>query len=369
MFSKINIYLIKNFFISFVVVFLIFAALLIIGDFVEQFRKSTGKNVPINIIFQLAVLNFFSLVEFIMPIVAFFAALLSFILLIRNSELLIISSIGISNLKILTPPMIIYFIIGIFFVTIINPLSAVFYDRYTELEYRYIAKSDKFASITKNGIWLKQFNQEKNVSSVLYAQQVSNNGTTLLNFMLLEYDENGAFQGRLDGRKANLQNGFWKINDVQISPKYNQASFENALEYDTNIKPSDITNSLSSPQSISVWKMGTFINFLESLGYSAREFKLYYYNLIILPFFLSFLVLLASSIIIDLKQNSKLSKTILIAFVIIFIIYFLSNLLDALGSSSQISPITAKITTPLFVLVISFIFFNYSYFKRRKLKL
>ena len=86
MLSKINIYLAKHFFISFVIVFLIFAALIIIGDFVEQFRKSTGKDVPIEIIFQLAIFNFLSLVEFVIPIVAFFSALLTFILLIKNSE-------------------------------------------------------------------------------------------------------------------------------------------------------------------------------------------------------------------------------------------------------------------------------------------
>ncbi len=211
MFSKINIYLAKNFFISFVIVFMCFAALIIIGDFIEQFRKSTGKDVPIKIIFQLAIFNFFSLIEFIIPIVAFFAALLTFILLIKNSEFLIINSVGISNTKVLIPAVLIYFVIGIFFVTIINPLSAVFYDRYTELEYRYIEKSDKFASITKNGIWLKQFNNDKNISSVLYAQQISNNGKTLLNFMLLEYDDKGAFQGRLDGKQAYLEDGFWSM--------------------------------------------------------------------------------------------------------------------------------------------------------------
>ncbi len=367
MFSKINIYLAKHFFISFVIVFLIFAALLIIGDFVEQFRKSTGKDVPIKIVFQLAIFNFFSLIEFIIPIVAFFAALLTFISLIRNSEFLIISSVGISNIKIIIPAMIIYFVIGIFFITIINPLSAVFYDRYTELEYRYIERLDKFASITKNGIWLKQFNNKKNISSVLYAQQISNNGSTLLNFMLLEYDEKGAFQGRLDGKKAYLENGFWIMDDVQISPKYSQAAFKIKHKYVTNIKSSDITNSLSSPESISIWKMRKFINFLEDLGYSALEFKLYYYNLIILPFFLSFLTILASSLVLDLKQNNKITKTIIIAFIIIFIIYFLSNLLNALGSSSQVSPFMAKIITPIFVLMLSFIFFNYSYLKRRKI--
>ncbi len=363
--SKINLYLAKNFFTSFVIIFLIFASLLIIGDFVEQFRKSTGKGVPIKIIFQLAIFNFFSLVEFIIPIVAFFASLLTYILLIRNSEYLIISSVGLSNARILIPAVVIYFLIGIFFVTIFNPLSAVFYDRYTELEYKHIAKSDKFASITKNGIWLKQFNDEKSISSVLYAQQISNNGTMLFNFMLLEYDENGAFQGRIDGQKAYLKSGYWAMNDVQVSPKYGQASFNVELEYSTNIRPSDITNSLSPPESISFWRMGKFINFLEDLGYSARDFRLYYYNLIIMPFFLSFLAVLAFSLLKDFRQDSKLTNKIISAFIMIFIIYFLSNLLDALGSSSQISPLIAKLTPSLFVLVTSIIFFNFSNIKKK----
>ena len=126
MFSKINIYLAKNFFISFVIVFIVFATLLVIGDFVEQFRKSTGKGVPLKIIFQLAIFNFFSLIEFIIPIVAFFSTLLTYILLIRNSEFLVISSVGISNIRVLIPAIIVYFIIGLFFITTIYPLSAYF---------------------------------------------------------------------------------------------------------------------------------------------------------------------------------------------------------------------------------------------------
>ena len=113
--------------------------------------------------------------------------------------------------------------------------------------------------------------------------------------------------------------------------------------------------------------MGKFINFLEDLGYSAREFKLYYYNLIVLPFFLSFLTILASTLALDIRQNSKITRTIISAFVLIFIIYFLSNLLEALGSSSQISPVAAKIITPIFVLVLSFAMFYYSYLKRKKI--
>ena len=50
MFSKINYYIFKKFLYSFLITFIILAAILFIGDFVEQFRKTAGKNVPLNII-------------------------------------------------------------------------------------------------------------------------------------------------------------------------------------------------------------------------------------------------------------------------------------------------------------------------------
>lgn len=366
MLSRLNIYLIKNFLVTFFIVFAIFAALIIIGDFVEQFRKSTGKSVPIKIIFQLALFNFFSLISFIIPIVSFFGALFTFIYLIRNSEFLILSSSGLSLFRVILPAAILYFCLGIFFITIINPLSAVFHERYVELEYKHIAKLDKFASITKNGLWLKQFNKEKNVSSVLYAQQILDNGEILKNFMLLEYDQRGIFQGRIDGAKASLSNNIWEMEDVQISPKYGRANYKEKIQYETNIKPNDITDSLSSPKSISLWRMGKFIYFLEDLGYSARDFKLYYYNLLLMPFLISCLVVLAAAIVSELKHNQKYSRVILISFILIFFIYFLSNLFDALGATGQLNPFFSKIITPVMVFTISMVLFQISFFRKKK---
>ena len=172
MLNKINLYILKKFFYSFILTFLIFSVILFIGDFVEQFRKSTGKNVSLSIIFQLTLLNFLSLVYFTLPLIVFSSSILAYLGLIKGSEKIIINSVGISNIKITLPAITLYIFLGIFFITIINPLTALFDERYSELEYRYIDRVDKFASITKNGLWLKQDNQEKNLSSVLYAREI-----------------------------------------------------------------------------------------------------------------------------------------------------------------------------------------------------
>ena len=325
MLNKLNLYILKKFFYIFLLTFLVFAVILFIGDFVEQFRKSTGKNIAVNIIFQLTLFNFLSLVYFTLPLTVFTASIITFLSLIRGSEKIIINSVGISNFKIALPIMILYVCLGIFFITIINPLTALLDEKYSELEYKYIDRVDKFASITKNGLWLKQENDENGFSSVLYAKRIKQQGTNIYDFMILEYDNNGSFQGRLDGEYAVLYDGFWKMNNTQITPKFGSAKFEQNYVYKTNIKPEDITDSLSSPSNISIWRLVTFINFLEGLGYSAVDFKLHFYDLVFLPLFMASLALLASSLVKNLNQNDKFTNIIIFALIIIFFIYFAST--------------------------------------------
>ena len=84
MLSKLNIYILKKFFYSFLITLFVLAALLFIGDFVEQFRKAAGKNVPINIIFSLTALNFPNLIYFTLPLIAFTGSIIAFMLLIKG---------------------------------------------------------------------------------------------------------------------------------------------------------------------------------------------------------------------------------------------------------------------------------------------
>ena len=74
MLNRLNIYILKKFLFAFFVTFLIFTIILIIGDFVEQFRKAAGKEIAINIIMQLTFYNLPNLIQFTMPLTAFFGS-------------------------------------------------------------------------------------------------------------------------------------------------------------------------------------------------------------------------------------------------------------------------------------------------------
>ena len=72
-----------------------------------------------------------------------------------------------------------------------------------------------------------------------------------------------------------------------------------------------------------------------------------------MPLIIVGFVLLASSIVIDIKQNDKFFKVVVTSFLLVFIYYFFSNLMNTLGSNSKLPPLLSAIITPLLLFSIS----------------
>ena len=109
MFSKLDIYLLKNFIYSFLIVFTLFTLLVFFSDLIEQFRKSTNKDVPIDIIFRLTFLNTPILIFSTLPVVIFFSTIFGYLKLIRSSEYIVMGSSGISSIQSAKTPIITFF--------------------------------------------------------------------------------------------------------------------------------------------------------------------------------------------------------------------------------------------------------------------
>jgi len=364
MISKLNIYLLKNFIYTFLIIFTLFLLLVFFSDLIEQFRKSTNKNVPISIVFRLTFLNAPFLIFSTLPIVVFFSTVFCYLKLIRSSEYIVMVSSGVSSLQLTKAPIAIFFLISLIFVIIINPLSAVFQKEFQELDYKYIKRVDRLTSISKNGIWLMQENKN-GLTNIIYAKNIEDDGATLIDFMLLEYGADNELKGRIDGEVAKLINEKWLMSKLLFTKKNQAPVYYNYLEYSAFINKNDIKNSLSAPEMMSFLQLGSFIYILEKLGYSANDYKIYFYNILLMPFVTLGFVLLANSIIIDIKQNDKFTKVIVTSFLLIFIYYFVSNLMNTIGSNSKMSPLLSTVITPFLLITISIALNKYKSLNRK----
>jgi lipopolysaccharide export LptBFGC system permease protein LptF len=264
-------------------------------------------------------------------------------------------SSGISSLQLTKAPILIFFIIGLFFVIIVNPVSAIFQKDFQELDYKYIKRVDRLTSISKNGIWLMQENVN-GITNIIYAKNIKDEGSTLIDFMLLEYSSKNELKGRIDGKVAKLSKEKWLMNDLLITKKDTEPLYYENYEYNAFINKEDIRNSLSAPEMMSFLQLGNFIYILEKLGYSANDYKIYYYNILIMPIVIIGFVFLANSLVIGVKQNDKFMNVIVTSFFMIFAYYFFSNLINTLGSNSKLPPFLSSIITPILLFSMSIIY-------------
>ncbi len=358
MISKLDIYLFKNFIYTFLIVFTLFTLLIFFSDLLEQFRKSANKNVPIGIIFRLTFLNAPFLSFNTLPIVVFFSTIFCYLKLIRSSEYIILGSSGISSLQLTKVPIIFFFSVSLIFLFIINPLSAIFQKDFQDLDYKYIKRVDRLTSISKNGIWLMQENT-MGITNIIYAKSIEDDGATLIDFMLLEYNLNNELSGRIDGEIAKLGSEKWSMNNLLLTRQDENPVYHEYFEYNAFISTEDIKNSLSAPEMMSFLQLGSFIYILEKLGYSANDYKIYFYNILLMPLIIVGFVLLANSIVIDIKQNDKFTKVIATSFLLIFIYYFISNLMNTLGSNAKFAPFLSTLITPCLLIALSVIVSRY----------
>ena len=364
MFSKINIYLFKNFVYTFLIVFILFTMLLFFSDLIEQFRKATNKEVPIKIILKLTLLNAPSLSFSTLPIVVFFSTILCYLKLIRSTEYIVMSTAGISPFQLSKAPIAIFFTIGIIFVFIVNPVTAVFQKDFQELDYKYIKRLDRLSSISKNGIWLMQ-ESAQGLTNIIYAKNIKDNGSTLIDFMLLEYDDNNKLVGRIDGKTAKLISDKWLMQDLLLTQKDEKPLFYPYYEYSTYLDKEDIKNSLSAPEMMSFLQLNNFIYILEKLGYSANDYKIYYYNILLMPIVIVGFVILANSIVIGIKQNDRFTKTIVISFLMMIIYYFCSNLMNTLGTNAKLPAFISTLVTPIMLFSLALTMIKYKTLKRK----
>ena len=120
-----------------------------------------------------------------------------------------------SNFSIILVPGILSIILGIFFITLINPITAVLVKKYESIKKCLLTKKIKIilAAITENGIWIKEKNLEKNY--IIKATSLKNK--ELVNVTIYEFDNNNNFIKRIESEFVDISSQNWiLINSTAI---------------------------------------------------------------------------------------------------------------------------------------------------------
>ena len=346
----INNYLIKQFLKLTLNITFFFFCLGFIVNLFEELNLFKDHDVGINIPIILSLLFVPSLIYNVFPFIILLTGIWFFLGLKRTDEIIALKISGMSNLSVILVPAILSIVLGIFFITLINPITAVLVKKYESIKSVYYEKEkDYLAAVTENGIWIKEKNLEKNY--IIKATSLKNK--ELVNVTIYEFDNNNNFIKRIESEFVDISSQNWiLINSTAIDKDGKDVSddIEN-LKYKSIYDVKMITSLYSNLDTISFWNLESEIELLKERGYSTNEMRAKWHRSYAFPFFILSMVLISAffTLGIDFKENNW--SYVFISIITSVLIFYFNDFSAALGKTGKL-PIEVSVWMPIVIIFI-----------------
>jgi lipopolysaccharide export system permease protein len=340
-----SIYLALQYLYWLVGVFLIFMAIAMLFDVVEMLRRTADKdNISLGFVIYMSALKLPFLAQTTLPFMTLFAAMLTYWRLARANEAVVARAAGISAWQFILPAFLITIVLGVIAVTLINPLAAAMLEKFQKVEAEHIKNRTSMISVSQNGLWLRQ-NDGIGGHSVIHALRVSPIKLVLRDVIIFRFDENNHFIARIDAPAVALRDGFWLIPEGWRSTTKPATNPVVNMRIPTDLTKNNILESFSSPDTMSFWRLPAFIKTIETAGFSGHRHRLHYYALIAYPVLLASMIFIAASFTLRINRRTGTSAALLGGISCSFALYFVTDIVHALGLSASV-PILLAAWTP-----------------------
>src|SRR5258708_1183053 len=147
----------RQFLLSFLGVFVGLLTVVFLFYLIELLRRAaTLPAATLGMVIRLSLLKQPKLAQEMIPFVVLFSAMIAFFRLARTQELTVVRAAGVSVWQFLLPVVTGVLIIGAFTLAVINPVSAVLYARYEQLEAQIFRGQSSMMAVSSAGGWLGQ---------------------------------------------------------------------------------------------------------------------------------------------------------------------------------------------------------------------
>lgn len=264
--SILGTYLIKQTILNFLYVLAVICAIIMMFDMIEILRKTSGKyDVSVLFFVQYVVAKLPETVDKIIPFVVMVSAMITFWRLSKSNEFVIIRATGVSIWGVLTPVLLAVLAIGVFWVALINPISAKLYEVKETLSYRLSTNNPNAFLFSNKGLWIRE-GKEDNVVAIINASglNLQDDVLWLHDVSIIEIDERTQVKRRIEAFVATLEDGQLNLRDVRIYKSGQKAEILSHIQYPTEMNLQRIKDNFVDPEAISFWNLPDTIDFYEA---------------------------------------------------------------------------------------------------------
>lgn len=335
-----------------------FVFLVLLLTMIENLRRAANGGEGTAFAFQLSLLQAPAFLSKVFPLALMLAALWTFLGLSRSSELIIFRSAGVSAFKFLLYPVITAALIGVFAVTIFNPIVAATSEHAGKMLDRLSRGGSNVLSLSDEAVWLRQGGEAG--QTVIEARRVSTDGTALFGVRMHQFDTNNTLFARIEADTATLDHSKWVLRGVsrwQISASNTQplgeAEHLSQLSLPTNLSQERILDSFAPPETVSIWELRSFIKSLERSGFSALRHRIYFQTELARPALFAAMVMIGAAFSLRHMRFGQTGIMVLTAIFSGFLLYFFKDLAESLGNAGTIPVVLAGWTPPIVAILLA----------------
>lgn len=344
-------YIAKRYFGGFLLTLAALSVIIFLAEILELIRRASSQpDVTFQLVLQMTVLKFPHTLQKLIPFAALLGGMFVFWRLNRSSELVVARASGVSVWQICVPAVVIAGSIGVFFITVINPLGSTMLLRFEQMENDYFKGKATQLAISRSGMWLRQANDK--TQSVIHAVRMTSEDMTLRDVTVYLFDDKNQFVQRLDASDAHLAAGTWELKNVLVTTPGKLSKQEAAYSLPTNWTAAKIKDSFSPPETLSFWHLPGFIELLDKAGFTATRHRVYWYSLLAIPIMMIAMVLIAASFSLRLARRGGVAILAGSGILFSFFILFVSDVVHALGLANTIPALLAAWTPTWVTLLI-----------------
>ena len=336
----IGLYLARRYLTAMLGTFGLCAVLIFMIDFVEVLRQS-GKHgsVPATTLIWLTLLRLPAYTELLLAFAVQVGAIAALLMLNRRSELAVMRAAGMSVWQFLRPAVIVALLLGTFAITVYNPVAAAARAEAERLFSQVFGRESNFMQTQVNGAWLRQ--EGADGSTVVNARAALKRGMELIDVSMFQYDKSGAFVERVDGSRALLEDGYWRIENATVARVGQAPERYASFLVSTYLSPERVRDALGTAISISFWELPGIIEATEKAGLSASRFRIQYELLMSRPLLLLAMVLMGATVSLRSFRSGKIQMMVVYGMVGGFGFLLLSEVSRQIGVAGLVSPTVA----------------------------
>jgi lipopolysaccharide export system permease protein len=339
-------YLINKLTKTFFFIFFIFFTLVFIMGVIQELNFFSNEDVSFYFPFFLVFLNLPSILYEILPFIIILALIILIIDLNENGELITFKNNGLNNSKILQTLSLASFILGLLIMLIFYNISAILKFNYLSLKQNYTNDSKYLATITENGLWIKDEIDEQII--FVNAKRVEKNYLEEVDILILDKSFN--YLSTILVEKIDILNNTWILESPIIFYEDNSKEELEEFKIKSNFNYDKIKNLYSELNSLTILGLLELKNSYKSVNYSTTDIDYQIQKVLITPIYFVILSVISFIVCFNFKQDNKFIL-ITLGILISVMIHYITSFFGIVGKNEKIS-ITLSVWGPLTILIL-----------------